>query len=112
MLEYHGLYLPDGEVHLRQWMDKKNQIVDGKPSYQFHKLTAALEWVTNWRTAIDVGAHCGLMSLHLVKRFACLHAFEPVATHRECFHMNVKGAVLHPVALGEKPDAIAMHTSP
>jgi FkbM family methyltransferase len=43
----------------------------------------------HWRVAIDVGAHCGLWSMHLVKRFQLVHAFEPVAAHRECFRANV-----------------------
>lgn len=113
MKEWRGLWLPDGEKHLIEWMQKVNKIVDGKPTYQFHKLEAALRNVTKWRVAVDVGAHCGLWSMHLVKRFERVFAFEPVAAHRQCFEMNVpQGAVLAPCALGDRDDLISIHSEP
>lgn len=112
MQEWRGLWLPDGEEHLIEWMQKKNIVVDGKPSYQYEKLQMALGYVKNWRVAVDVGAHCGLISMHLVKKFQCVMAFEPVEAHRECFVKNVgPGAVLAPCALGEKEGTVSIHTS-
>lgn len=114
MKQWRGLWLPDGEKHLIDWMQLKQDVVDGKPAYQYHKLTKALSFVRNFRTAIDVGGHCGLWSMHLEKRFQQLHAFEPVALHRECFTRNVnmrEGVLLYPVALGEKAGTVSMHTA-
>lgn len=128
MKEWRGLWLPDGETHLIEWMTKINHVVDGKPTYQHHKLEAALKWVKQFRVAIDVGAHCGLWSMHLAKRFAHVHAFEPVSAHRDCFLKNVPlvqcdpplpyeqsfnpAVTLHAFALGEREGRVAIHTSP
>jgi FkbM family methyltransferase len=113
--EVGGVWLPAGEAHLVEWMRNVNCRVDGKLTYQYSKLLAALSQVRNWRTAVDVGAHCGLWSMHLVKRFAMVHAFEPVAVHRLCFTRNVPGNaphILYPCALGEKEGMVAIHTAP
>lgn len=95
------------------WMQKRNQVVDGKLTYQYHKLEAALGYVKEFRTAVDVGGHCGLWSMHLAKRFVTVHAFEPVALHRECFNRNVVGenVWLHACALGERSGLVNIHTS-
>jgi FkbM family methyltransferase len=112
---HRGIWLPSGELHLARWMDEANRLVDGKPTYQYAKLEAALGWVRNWRVAVDVGAHCGLWSMHLVKRFSEVHAFEPVQAHRECLMRNVPGAEaadtklrLHACALGERAASVSM----
>lgn len=115
MIEIGGVFLPDGEKHLPEWMLRKNQRVDGRLTYQYHKLEAALSYVRDFRVAIDIGAHCGLWSMHLAKRFEMLHAFEPVARHRECFAANLVGAknvVVYPMALGEKAGSVRMETAP
>lgn len=123
MKNYRGLWLPDGETHLTAWMDARGEIVDGKPAYQHHKLQAALGFVKQFRVAVDVGAHCGLWSMHLVKRFGITHAFEPVAEHRACFvknvgHVDLVGeysgdvpGVLYPYALGEAGGTVAIRTA-
>lgn len=114
MKQFGGVWLPDHEVHLIDWMKKMNRIVDGKQTYQYHKLEAALEHVKAWRTAIDVGAHCGLWAMHLAKRFDTLHCFEPVEAHRECLLLNLAGAPnvhVYPAALGEREGRVAIHTS-
>lgn len=113
-----GVWLPDHEKHLVEWMQSKNQVVDGKLAYQWDKQQLAMSHVKQFRTAIDVGGHCGLWSMHLVKRFAMVHAFEPVEAHRECFSKNVGGGIavvnqckLHGCALGEREGSIAIHTA-
>lgn len=114
MKNHRGLWLPDGETHLTAWIDTRNEIVDGKPTYQFHKLKAALKHCRRFRAAVDVGAHCGLWSMHLAKRFEQLHAFEPVAAHRDCWARNLEGlgGLLYPCALGEREGSVAIRTAP
>lgn len=116
MKQIGGVWLPAHETHLDAWMKQKNQVVDGKLTYQLDKRRAALQWVRNWRTAVDVGGHCGLWSMDLAGRFAALHAFEPVELHRRCFALNVPGlgehVQLHACALGEADGSIAIHTTP
>lgn len=55
------------------------------------------------RTAIDVGAHIGIWSTELSKRFEIVHAFEPVRENFDCLLENVARlpVIVHPgVALG------------
>lgn len=111
--EFGGVYLPAHETHLPAWMQKVGHRVDGKLTYQYHKLEAALSHVTSFRRAVDIGAHCGLWSMHLVKKFQRVDAFEPVEVHRQCFHLNVQFGVanLHACALGEENGRVSIHTS-
>lgn len=108
-----GVWLPAHETHLVGWMEKMNQVVGGKLTYQLDKRTQALKWVKHWRTAVDVGAHCGLWSMDLCKRFQSLHAFEPVNLHRQCFESNINAQNVHlyAVALGETDGMISIHTA-
>lgn len=126
MIVHQGIYLPDGETHLTAWMDKAGEIVDGKGTYQIKKLRAALARCKSFRTAIDVGAHCGMWSMQLAKRFQRVEAFEPVAAHRACFDRNMlapydqandeqgwrRGVSLHACALGAKEGSIRIETAP
>lgn len=106
-----GVYLPAGETHLIEHMAKNRRLVDGRGTYQYQKLEAALKYVpaNRRRTALDIGAHVGLWSMHLVKAFQCLHAFEPVPVFADLWAWNVLGVgtspeaekqILHRVALG------------
>lgn len=90
MFQHQGIWLPDGEKHFPGWMTKNGEIVDGKGTYQIKKLRAALGHCKQFRVAVDVGAHVGLWSMQLEKRFARVAAFEPVAAFRECFGANLK----------------------
>jgi len=120
MIEHQGVWLPDGETHLTNWMTTSGEIVDGKGTYQIKKLRAAVAHCENLRTAVDVGAHCGMWSMQLRKQFNYVHAFEPVAAHRECFMRNVPNAeqdamqnvTLHPCALGAHEGRISIVTEP
>jgi hypothetical protein len=134
MKQVGGVWLPDHETHLVEWMTKKNQVVDGKLTYQLDKQNAAYSFCRQFRHAIDIGAHCGLWSMQMAKRFRVLDAFEPVAEHRECFKANVGAglwrdhisgehkiadisdpdcaAQLYPWALGEKRGSVRMETAP
>lgn len=108
-----GVWLPDHEEHLVEWMLKKNQVVDGKLAYQWDKQQLAMSHVKKFRRAVDIGGHCGLWSMHLVQRFVWVDAFEPVAAHRECFVKNVPvgNYELHPVALGATNGSVSIRTA-
>lgn len=100
-----GVWLPATETHMGEWMRNRNHVVDGKLTYQFHKLQTALGYCKSFRQAADVGAHCGTWSMHLVKRFDWLYAFEPVPLHREAFDLNVGNRArvyMFPCAIGER----------
>jgi hypothetical protein len=138
--QHQGIWLPDHEQHLIEWMNKSGEIVDGRGTYQIKKLRAALEHVRNWRVAVDVGAHVGFWSMHLAKKFAVVHAFEPMMEHRQCWTANerecglvahmcdgqdeervlaelyasghLKGPVLHGCALGAEPGRVSLTVPP
>jgi FkbM family methyltransferase len=114
MKQHGGIWLPDGEEHLCQWMDQARRVVNGKLTYQYHKLEAALQSVRDWRTAVDVGAHVGLWSMHLVGRFATVYAIEPVADFRECLAKNVPppGCNVLSIALGARPGGVTLKIDP
>jgi FkbM family methyltransferase len=105
MFQHQGIWLPDGERHFPEWMDRHGELVDGKGTYQIQKLRAALEYCRGFRTAVDVGAHVGLWSMHLKKKFNAIEAFEPVGAFRGCFVKN-----LPPADFGGGGTLIALHS--
>lgn len=131
MIKFDKWYLPDGEEHLQGWMTKKNQIIDGRLTYQYHKYEAATALCKQRRVAVDIGAHVGLMSYWMARDFSQVHSFEPVAMHRECFLSNcdsfvtadrlkddeappggiaamMSGSFLHACALGDRVGSVRM----
>jgi FkbM family methyltransferase len=88
----------------------EHQGSDEMGNYQRKKYKMAMEHTRSRRRALDIGAHIGLWSLDMVRDFEVVEAFEPVATHRECFLKNVKGANLYPFACGDKPDRVSFGT--
>lgn len=106
MIEYKGIWLPEGETHYQYIMDHhKSPEIDGKGTYQYRKLLAVMEATPEPRQlCIDVGANVGFWSMHLCKLFRHVECFEPVFAFRECFKRNMEGLsnyTLHPEALGE-----------
>ncbi len=111
MLMHQGIYLPDREKYLVEWMTENGEVIDGKGTYQIVKLRAALEHCKSFRTAIDVGAHVGLWTLQLAKAFARVEAFEPVQSHYYCLTANLAHANnvgLHACALGDREGTVSM----
>lgn len=107
MFQHKGVWLPDGDTHFVDHLDK-GPVIDGVGTYQLSKLEAAVDaYCTKTRVAIDIGAHVGLWSRILAIKFQTILAFEPVPAHTECFIKNLvrKGTCrvhLFPVALGNE----------
>jgi FkbM family methyltransferase len=111
----HGWHFPDHEVHLVDWVAANGGLVlNGRKSYQGSKQLLAMRHCRSFHTAVDVGAHIGFFSYNLAQRFEVVHAFEPVAEHRECFAKNVTAdeVVLHDCALGAAPGWVSMSVTP
>lgn len=114
-----GWWLPANETHLIEWMrnPKGAMKLNGKAAYQGKKQIAYTNLCKQFRTAVDVGAHVGLHSFNLAKKFDRVEAFEPVSLHRQCFIKNVNSGdrtadvVLHEIALGEKDGMVSMRTA-
>jgi len=110
---FGGWLFPDHETHLVEWLAKVNETVDGRLRYQGKKQDLALSWCKRRRVAVDIGAHVGLWSYYLAQQFGVVHAFEPVADHREGFGRNVlaSNVVLYPIALGDREGSVKIRTS-
>ena len=116
MKNVQGLWLPDGETHMIDVITgPKARVVEGVVSYQYRKFERAMQFVPpeRRRRCIDIGAHVGTWSMHFVKLFRWVEAFEPVAEHAAIYPHNVKedNYLLHPVAIGEKPGRVGMKQS-
>lgn len=103
MKQCGGLWLPNHEQHLVAYIEGSPKI-DGKGTYQLHKLEMALAHVGQRRVALDIGAHVGTWSRILAARFDRVEAFEPMPDHCDCFRRNVlaDNVALHEVALGAR----------
>jgi FkbM family methyltransferase len=115
MKQAHGWWFPDHEQHLIEWLAKNGKQMHGRSSYQWAKIEAALAVVPEFGVAVDIGGHVGLWSYYLAMKFVKVHAFEPMAAHRECFEANLAGAdnvVLHDCALGDEVGSIRLKTGP
>jgi len=111
MKQVDGIWFPDNEKHLCKMVLASQPKVDGKGTYQYQKLTAALQQVKRKGLALDVGMHIGLWSMHLVKQFRSVVGFEPVAEHIECLKLNMAGAKnweVYNCALGSKPGTVGL----
>lgn len=99
-----NVFLPD---------DEQDQVMLGAGSnYQSNKLQPALKYLKKARTAIDVGAHCGLWTVQLAQYFETVEAFEPLPRHSECWRRNAgwkETNRLHEVALGAKDGMCGLH---
>ena len=108
MKKIKGIYLPSDEKHLTEWIE-----ADGH--YQKITRDEAFSMVTRKRNAIDIGAHCGLWAMDMVREFDHVHAFEPIEEHRECFEANVSAVAkwtMYPYALGEYEADVFMEVDP
>jgi FkbM family methyltransferase len=96
-----GIWLPDTDDHFKAHLPHGPEFAGG-PTYQFDKLQAAFPLIANFRTAIDVGAHCGIWARVLCRMFGNVEAFEPVSDSADCLEKNAPSAIVHRVALGNK----------
>jgi len=107
MKDFGNIWLPDDEEDLMIWMmySKKAILVDEKLSYQYNKIDYVCNKLKIEGTeCIDIGAHVGLWSMHLVKRFKFVHCFEPIKEFTEILKYNIEADnyEIYNVALGEK----------
>ena len=104
----NGWWFTDGEQHMIEYMAtiKENE-------YQPVHQREAVKHCTQFRTAVDIGAHIGLWSRHLVPKFERVIAFEPCAEFRECLVKNAPGIhTIQPVALGNEEAMVSLWVNP
>lgn len=99
MKKHDGVWLPDYDTHFTATRRVK--------LYQAGAVKEALTHVRRFRTAVDVGAHVGLITMQLAQRFEHVWAFEPDPWCFECLERNVVDAGfsdrvhLESIALGD-----------
>lgn len=111
MKEFQGIWMPDEEQELIEWMTKNIQLVDGKGTYQYPKIEAVLHHTKSFRRCIEQGSHIGLWTRILQPRFDMIDCFEPVERLRECWRRNIEdraGTTLHACALGAQKGRVSM----
>lgn len=101
-----NFYFPDSEQHFTQY---GAAIAD----YQRPQRDKALEYVSDWRTCIDIGANVGIFSRHFASHFERVIAVEPVEENVACLRRNVPENVqIMKVAVGETERTIRMQRTP
>ncbi len=102
MKQVAGIYLPDAEANMTAYLEQSGGV------YQSKQLNRALQFVTNWSLAIDIGAHVGLWSKILVQKFDRVVAFEPMPPLRACLEKNVISDKIQvvPMALGNSHGSV------
>lgn len=108
MKVWEGIYLPESETHLLDWMRAVKHYVDGKPTYQYNKYNECKKLLTNKRRAIDIGGNLGLWSRVMTLDFDVVEAFEPVSEYCEYFRLNAPKANLYNVALSDEEIVVTM----
>lgn len=78
------IWFPDSERHFLETKAGRPFYVE----YQHDRLKAAYRHVDDWGMAIDVGAHVGLLTIPLAKRFKRVVAFEPNPESFACLVRN------------------------
>jgi FkbM family methyltransferase len=95
-MKSNGVYVPN-----KYFADQisRNPLYKGLGTYRWSQLARVLDTVSELdrceglygRVALDVGAHCGLLSRVLADYFYLVQAFEPVPDFHEMFRKNCKG---------------------
>lgn len=75
------------------------------PTHDLTHLRWALRYCERFGVAVDGGAHQGIWTRELMKRFDRVIAFEPVSENRRWIPF---GATVYPYALGEKEQTVGI----
>lgn len=91
MKQVCGIWLPDSDTHFADHLQKE-PLLNGRGTYQWKKLNAAVEAVPADQRglAVDIGAHVGLWSHVLATMFQRVAAFEPMPEHYACWVRNMR----------------------
>lgn len=108
MKEWRGVWFHDDEEHLQKWMAQVNHVVNGKPSYQYHKYQTARDLCKQRRRVLDIGGNIGLWAMHMQNDFQVVESFEPVDAYADVLLKNAPNVYLHRVALGMEAGEIEM----
>jgi FkbM family methyltransferase len=103
MKEVGNFFVQDDDTFFQMQYDRKFPM-DG----ELHQ--AILDTVPYGGNALDIGAHVGIWSRQLVKKFDTVYAWEPIGSNSECLRYNVPNVVIIPFAAATKKGIGAMKT--
>jgi len=115
------VWLPEFEEHLDHMMinnRKHMRVVDGKHTYQYHKLEPCMNFMKHaaspFINCVDIGGHVGLWAMWLVNFFNHVHIFEPLKSHYDIipYNMEKDNYTIHKVALGKESGSVSMEVNP
>lgn len=111
-----GFWMPKEETHFPEIMygKKRYREREGRVCYQYHKLEAAVGFVSHRRSAIDIGAHVGFWAVWLSKEFEHVMCFEPMEEfHRLLrWNMDTDNYTLFDCALGADMGFVSLKIDP
>ena len=85
--DYHNWITLDYDISVKSAHRQTGGNID---NYQLDELNSALAYCTSFRTAIDIGAHIGMISNQLSKRFRSVESFEIDTDVFECLKQNMQ----------------------
>ncbi len=110
----------EGDNKLHRALKKTNKDLNRTDctilDYQREYLDTAISYCKSFQVAIDGGAHYGVMSYNMHKRFSQIHAFEIYEPVRECLKQNVtqfhmSNVTIHDFGLGETSKLVDLDLS-
>lgn len=118
MTEYDQLqnfYILKGDKTLERGMKKEG--IRTITLYQRAHLSNAIKFCNTRRTAIDVGAHYGIMSYNLAQLFRSVHSFEIQPDVYSCLEKTVNSldmnkVTTYPYGLGAEVKQVGLNFSP
>ena len=72
------------------WLPSGDNFFVNEQEYELHEFSVAMQHVSEFRNAIDIGAHVGFWSRRLCSKFLKVTSFEPVPDHFECLVKNTE----------------------
>lgn len=104
MQELDGWITRNSDISLKS---AKKQSYGNIERYQRQELLEAIRYCKSFRTAIDIGAHVGIMSYQLSQQFQQVHAFEVDTEMYDCLNQNLRNRKVdnvqtYDVGIGDK----------
>ncbi len=105
MRQSNGWWLPDSDRYFADFT---------KDGFQLDHLDAALQHVTAWDCALDIGAHVGLWTRVMGDRFKLVVAFEAARDTFDCLVKNVSmpNVATHHLAVGNANQFVTIGDDP
>lgn len=115
MIEYDQLqnfYILKGDKSIQKGMQKEG--IRTVTLYQRAHLSSAIKFCNQRRTAIDVGAHYGVMTYNMSQIFKSVHSFEIHPDVYSCLEKNVNNlnmnkVTIHPYGLGAEVKQVRLN---